>query len=151
MKTNKIRLFRKPLLVAATVGIASLSTLGLAWSSHISSQINSWRQYLASYDFVQEFETYTDFLEQGSSQTLYATLHANQEFCIVGVGDDDVHDLDLELFDERGRLVNEDRARDGDAVVSVKPVRTGEYRIRVTLSSCRYYICEYGIAVFSKS
>ena len=147
MGINKI----KPLSPKTTVNVASLSTMGLAWFSHIAFHIQTWRERLAREGFEQAFEMYTDFLEQGSSQTLYARLPANQEFRILGVGDDDVKLLKLELFDWHGCLVDQHNASDQAALVSVQPVQTGEYGLRITLASCHYYVCEYGIVVFAKS
>lgn len=78
-------------------------------------------------------------------------LSRGSGYGFVAAGDDNANDVDLQLLDERNRVVTQDNDTDESAVVTFTPRRAGEYRARVTMYDCQADECEYGLAVYKGS
>jgi hypothetical protein len=95
-------------------------------------------------------DPFVDVLTRGNSDYITLNLRAGTSYGIVGVCDDDCRDLDLVLSDSRGNRVAADLDDDDNPVISIRPSRSGTYRVRVDMTSCRTNGCYYGIGVFGK-
>jgi hypothetical protein len=89
-------------------------------------------------------------LNDSQSTRWTVTLRAGSEYRLFGACDEDCQDLDLEIYDANGRLVDEDTASDDFPVVSVRPRYTQEYSFRVTMADCSYEPCAYMVGVLGR-
>lgn len=95
-------------------------------------------------------DPFVDVLTRGNSDYITLNLRAGTSYGIVGVCDDDCRDLDLVLYNSRGNRVAYDVDRDDKPVISIRPSRSGTYRLRVDMTSCRTNGCYYGVGVFGQ-
>lgn len=84
-------------------------------------------------------------LVQGYYRTHTVTLRANAEYTFVGACDRDCSDLDLQLFDENGNLIDEDLLSDDVPVVTVVPEWTGRFYVKVIMARCSVSPCGYTV------
>ncbi len=89
-------------------------------------------------------------LDDGQSTRWTVTLYAGTDYRLFGACDSDCQDLDLELYDANGRLVDEDTASDDFPVVSVRPRYTQVYSFRATMADCTYWSCAYMVGVLGR-
>lgn len=76
------------------------------------------------------------------------SLNANSAHLIFAVCDNDCTDIDLELFDESGHLIDEDWDRDDTPIVEVTPAWSGRFTLRVHMAHCGAENCAYGFRLF---
>ncbi|GGQ93578.1 hypothetical protein [Deinococcus ruber] len=90
-----------------------------------------------------------DVIYKGRFITITYTLVAGRTYKIVGVCDDDCTNLDLELRDNSGTLIDRDNADNKIPVVDVKVRRTGDFKLKVIMTGCASAGgCEYGVDVY---
>lgn len=87
------------------------------------------------------------WLREGEEEVLEFRLHAGYTYRFDGVCDNDCPDLDLELSDASGYLVDEDTDADAFPYVSVTPGWTGPFFLRVIMYSCDEAPCAYGVSL----
>jgi hypothetical protein len=86
---------------------------------------------------------------EGQSVSIPYTLIKGERYKMVGVCDNDCSDIDFELRDENGNLIDEDTAKDDIPIVEVTPIRTGKFTLRVSMQSCSNSAgCDYGVDVY---
>lgn len=69
----------------------------------------------------------------GQSYVLNTTFFRANNYKLIGVGDDTVRDLDLELYDENWHLVSKDTSADNVPIVHVTPRWTGTFYYKVVM------------------
>jgi hypothetical protein len=93
--------------------------------------------------FVQTFgnQRYRDFTLQ---------LQGGSQYAVFAVGDDDARDIDLEVYDDRGRLIAQDEGMESHALVGVEARYTAVHTVRVIMQDCRarQAYCWAGVGVF---
>jgi hypothetical protein len=77
-------------------------------------------------------------------------LEPGMSYAILGVCDDDCRNIDLDLYNESGRLIDSDHQFDDKPLVKVSPNRTAVFQLKITIPSCATHRCTYGIGVFGK-
>jgi hypothetical protein len=81
----------------------------------------------------------------------YAThgvvLDTQDLYAIIGACDSDCRDLDLELFDADGNLVDRDTGEDAYPAMLPEQPLSGVFSVRVTMVTCAIPPCRYGIQV----
>jgi hypothetical protein len=87
----------------------------------------------------------TGRLNDGTYRVHNVTLRADVEYTFVGACDRDCSDLDLQLYDENGNLIDEDLLSDDVPVVTVTPSWTGRFRVKVIMADCSISPCGYAI------
>ena len=100
--------------------------------------------------FRQTHNTFIGDLGSGNRTNLELTLSKGVPYIIVGVCDEDCADLDLELLDSNGNLVDSDTESDDTPMVSVNPRWTDRFILRVLMPSCSNSPCWYAVGVFSR-
>lgn len=91
-----------------------------------------------------------DTLREGRSHYININLRAGMSYGIVGVCDSDCQDLDISLYDHRGKLIASDLQDDDIPVISLNPSRSGRYQIQVDMANCNANTCYYGVGLFGK-
>lgn len=71
-----------------------------------------------------------DAVDESSTDVYRLHMERGQERTIVVLGDQDT-DLDVRIFDPRGRLVEQDLDLSDQCMVRFTPRRSGEYRIEI--------------------
>lgn len=84
-------------------------------------------------------------LAHGRNRVHSVTLRGGVEYTFVGACDRDCSDLDLQLFDQNGNLIDQDVLTDDVPVVSVTPEWTGRFSLKVIMASCSVSPCVYRI------
>jgi hypothetical protein len=92
----------------------------------------------------------TGWLQDGQSTTFRVRLAQGTEFTFRGTCDSDCSDLDLELYDGNGNLVDSDYDPDDVPVVGVEPAWSGWFRVRVIMADCSREPCGYAVGRFSR-
>ncbi|MBL7798360.1 MAG: PPC domain-containing protein [Saprospiraceae bacterium] len=77
------------------------------------------------------------YMPEGEQVGFTTTLNAGTLYAFVGGGDDDVTDLDIYLYNERGTEVARDAKADNSPIVTYTPTTTGRYTVRVKMYSTR--------------
>ena len=81
------------------------------------------------------------------------TLEAGREYLIAGACDGDCRDMDLAILDPSGRrvIVDRDTGRDDLPLVAIRPQRSGEFTLAVSIPDCRARRCTYGVALYGRA
>lgn len=88
-------------------------------------------------------------VDDGRTASVTYTLTKGNTYKIVGVCDNDCSDIDFELRDDNGNVVDKDTANDDIPIVEVTPIRTGEFTLKVIMQSCSNSAgCVYGVDVY---
>jgi hypothetical protein len=82
-------------------------------------------------------------LFEGERTYEYFWLTAGSLHVIDGRCDLDCRDLDLRLFSPDGVEIDNDLLSDDVPVVSVRPARSGRYRVEVIMAHCALEPCSY--------
>jgi hypothetical protein len=91
-----------------------------------------------------------DDLRNNQSKTLNINLRSGISYAFVGVCDEDCRDIDLQVYDENGNLVDSDTDTDDYPMVRVNPRWSGRFRVKVTMANCTASTCYYGVGVFGR-
>lgn len=91
-----------------------------------------------------------DDLRNNQSETLNINLRSGTSYAFVGVCDEDCRDIDLQVYDENGNLVDSDTDTDDYPMVRVNPRWSGRFRVKVTMANCTASTCYYGVGVFGR-
>ena len=100
--------------------------------------------------FAESHDTFYDLVATGASETVTIELEGGREYRFVGKCDADCSDLDFQLYDGAGTLLDSDLLTDDVPVISVSPRRAGTHRLRVTMASCSVALCGWGVTVLAR-
>lgn len=100
--------------------------------------------------WAESHDTFYDLVATGSSESVTIDLAGGRTYRFVGKCDDDCSDLDFQLYDAAGALVDSDLQADDVPLITVAPPRTATYRLRVTMASCSVALCGWGVTVLAR-
>ena len=126
------------------------SPIANQWVRQVRSQIRLREDVLTTRGYELTTQIYTGRLRDDESETLVSELRFGNDYAFLGVCDNDCSDVDLRLFDDDGREVDSDVRTDDWPVVRVTPARSGRFRVRVIMASCRTNPCYYGVGLYRK-
>ncbi|MGM9319937.1 hypothetical protein [Deinococcus aquaticus] len=90
-------------------------------------------------------------LDEGDSDAeLVYTLTGGREYLIYGVCDDDCGDLDINVYDAKGKLIASDEEDDDVPALTLKVTKTADYTIEVVMATCDNDPCFYAIDALQK-
>ncbi|MEN9220392.1 MAG: hypothetical protein Q6K99_02635 [Thermostichales cyanobacterium BF4_bins_65] len=142
-------------LKLAVVGLVSLGSVGMAevaradaWEEQVRAQLAIAGMAAVARGFELTHSPFLGSLPHNTREDVTLNLRAGVSYAIIAVCDEDCTDLDLELYDPQGRLVDSDYEPADIAGVVVRPTASGRYRVRVLMSSCVDSPCRYGIGAF---
>lgn len=84
-------------------------------------------------------------LTEGQARSFVVRLQGGRTYAFRGVCDEDCHDLDLMVYDNRGNLVEQDASDDDVPQVMFTPRNTGRFRITVRMYNCDQEPCAFGV------
>ena len=137
-------------LAGAALAIVSMGSIANEYEDQVKLQLLRVQNALEGEGYDSTHDFYVDQLRQGGSDQIAVELDAGWDYQIVSVCDADCGDLDLSVYDARGRKVDSDKSDDDVPVVSVSPSSTQQYTLKVEMYHCKDNPCYYGIAVFGK-
>jgi len=77
-------------------------------------------------------------LRRGQSVRFETTLWEGYSYKVVAAGCDDAYDVDIDVYDQNGNLIDGDNDSSNVAVADVTPQWTGTFYIVVTLYDSKY-------------
>jgi hypothetical protein len=90
----------------------------------------------------------TGSLRANGRDTVRLSLAGGRSYAVTATCDADCRDIDLELVDRFGTIVDRDVRADDVPVVNVTPQVDATYRVRVIMASCDQEPCRYAVGVF---
>lgn len=85
------------------------------------------------YSFDRGSCIYVGYVRDGGSVTMNRTFKRGQKYLLIGSGDDDAVDVDLQIL-QGGRIVAQDTLDDAAPTVAFTPAADGEYSIKLILA-----------------
>jgi hypothetical protein len=116
----------------------------------VRQQLDNAAQKLGKNGFELTHRIHTGELRQGQQEEIRVELDRGRAYVIVGVCDNDCKDVDLKLFDPRGREIDSDVQLDDFPAVAAEPARTDNYTVRAIMAACTAAPCRYGFGVFAR-
>lgn len=95
-------------------------------------------------------DPYLGRLEDNTEEQITLELLGGINYGIVVVCDEDCGDVDLELYDESGNLIDSDNLTDDRPFIEVEPQWDGPFTLNVIMPSCKAPYCYYGIGAFGQ-
>ena len=115
---------------------------------YLADRYSYWRYSGSGWEALPELRV-LDVLLQGQSLTLGYTLVGGRTYRLLGACDNDCLNLDLNLRAADGTLVATDIAPDDLPMLELKPARTGDYTLTVTVVRCKNPGgCEFGVDLY---
>ena len=85
---------------------------------------------------------------EGTDNSVEFKLKKDGKYKIVGVCDGNCSDLNLCLYDEKGKKIDCDELDDDTPIVDISPKKSGTYRVEATMVGCRTDDCGFSVALF---
>ncbi|MFC1499463.1 caspase family protein [Candidatus Zixiibacteriota bacterium] len=134
------------LLCLATPAQAQLDE----WEEVVNNQLAAAHEALVDEGFSLIRDHHKGYLENENKERISFTLRAGVEYRILGVCDSDCNDLDLALYDPKGKMVTNDVATDDYPLLMFTPDETGTYQVEVNMVACTVSPCYYGIGLWGQ-
>lgn len=88
-----------------------------------------------------------------TTKTTFRTLTNKFEYGIFAFGDFRIQDIDIKVYkwvNNQWNLIDKDQDSDANAIVTIKPMVTGEYKIEITAAKFNigYDVGHYGLFIF---
>lgn len=134
------------------IGLLSISQPALAQSRferQVQRQLEDVADLLDLDGQTMTHEPYIDRLYEDEVDNLTLTLQGGRTYAIIGVCDNDCHDLDFDLYDNDDNLLESDHADDDYPFVQITPAWTDTFTLNVIMYNCKTEPCYYGVGVFS--
>jgi hypothetical protein len=95
-------------------------------------------------------EPFISEIGNGGYDDIEVNLQKGQSYAMTGSCDQDCGDLDLEIYDDNGNLIDSDIELDDFPILSVQPRWNAHFTIRAKMEHCSNAPCRYGIGIFGK-
>ena len=128
----------------------AVSGNGGQYAQQLQTQITQAEQMLTQQGFRQIAGPFSGGLQQGGNQSFPITLEQGGDYRIIGVCDNDCHDLDLALRDQNNNVVQQDNATDDHPVLQSQPAWTGPFMIDLTMYNCTRAPCFFTVVVYGR-
>lgn len=132
------------------LAVMSTSVEAQEWEEQVRTQLDAATELLTGQGYILAQEYHISTLEQSAKERITVTLSAGVEYQILGVCDNDCNDLDLTLYDRRGKAITTDVEVDDTPVLLHTPSQTGNFEIEVIMVGCDVSPCFYGVGIWSK-
>ncbi|THH40700.1 hypothetical protein [Neolewinella litorea] len=116
----------------------------------IRSQINNVTAQMTDIGYEMVYLTRCGSLGEGESEIHDVELYGGVPYKIFAVCDGDCPDLDLQLYDGKGKLVADDTLDDYTPIVDVNPDAEATYHAKVIMYDCDVEPCYYAIRVVAE-
>jgi hypothetical protein len=131
------------------VSVLVILFFGVALAQSRTALRNLENHVASNFPYLQASHTaYSDFLEEGESQTINITVSTTREYTIVGACDNDCSDLDFELRDDTGKFIADDTSYGEFPKVRAVLFPNTRYRLVVRMEECLDEPCGYAENLF---
>lgn len=89
-------------------------------------------------------------LASGRRQTLSVRLEAGVEYAFVAACDTDCNDIDLQIGNRDGQVLEIDDEDDDSPIVLFTPSRSGTFSLTVSMISCSQAPCAFGVTTLAR-
>jgi len=137
--------------VALCAAAASATSAQNTYQQQITNQLTRAAGILSPRGYAADRAPVMGNLNAGNQESVLMNLNAGIQYALLGVCDNDCHDVDLRVYDPIGNMVGEDVATDDTPVVEFVASTGGQYRVSVIMAACNQNPCYYGVQVFVKS
>ena len=140
---------KKLLMMATAAAIAAIPASASAnrYEDQIMWQLENHQRALRGGYRMDDYWIGT--LRPSESHFLNATIRGGDEVVITGACDEDCTDIDLVIYDDRGRELDRDVLVDDQPVLNFRAPYSGDYEIEVVMYNCSTSYCYAGVALFS--
>ncbi|MFM2042731.1 MAG: hypothetical protein RLY86_1307 [Pseudomonadota bacterium] len=128
-------------------GVMAPPALANNYEAVVRDQLTSAAQVLRAQGFTL-VDTHVDRMNANSTDSFTIALSKGVTYNVLAVCDQDCSDIDLQLVDSAGDVVEEDMTTDDIPMVLTRAVYTGEHTIKVQMYNCSNSPCFYGVAVY---
>jgi len=140
------------LVLAAAAVPAAAASVPEPWSAQLAQQLAHIEEAAARNGFARVAGPFSAGAAQGEAQRITLHLDAGGEYRIAAVCDADCTDIDLRLFDQNGRLIEEDLGRDDHPIVSSLPAWSGAFVVEARMHDCRHAEgCYFAVDVYGRA
>ncbi|MEM7572930.1 MAG: hypothetical protein AAF433_08515 [Bacteroidota bacterium] len=133
-----------------SVGLLGAISLCLQAQDVVDSQLSRITELMVNDNYEKTHDYEFDWLEDDESDNYYIRLSQYYNYKIIAVCDQDCEDIDMKIYDENGKLLDEDVAEDDVPIVELTPRTTGRYRVYLKMYDCDVEPCKVGIAVYGR-
>lgn len=113
----------------------------------IRTQIHNVTEQMDDIGYSMVYLTRCGSLGEGESAFHDVELYRGVPYKIFAICDGDCPDLDLQLYDSKGVLVDDDTLDDYTPIVEVNPDAEATYHAKVIMYDCEVEPCYYAIRV----
>lgn len=131
-------------------GLGLFSSSVDAFERQVRGQLDDAARRLGKDGFELTHQVFTGELREDEREDVTVELDRGRTYVIVGVCDNDCKDVDIELRNRGGRVIDRDVELDDYPTVAVTPDRDERYTVRSIMAACSKAPCRYGFGVFSK-
>lgn len=129
------------------------NTLTLEAKKTVLALLQKSTVHYATLGYVPVDEDLVDMnaLEEGESDAeLVYSLKGRATYVIHGVCDGDCDDLDINVYDEKGKLLASDTDEDDTPALELKAASDTDFTVEVVMASCTNGPCFYGVDLLQK-
>jgi len=123
----------------------SMSSSGNRYEQQIMAQLTAHQNALRGYQMDDHF---IGTMNQGGRYQLNASVQRGDDIVITGACDEDCTDVDLIIYDDRGRELDRDTLVDDQPVLNFRAPYSGDYTIEAVMYECHVNPCYFGVALF---
>jgi hypothetical protein len=140
-----------PLMVLVAACAAVLDTApAAAQNAVVQAQLDEMVVQMAGRGLARWGDFRYGALRTGAREVHQVQLRGGFVYALVAFCDEDCTDIDLQLHDAAGNLVDSDFELDDRPVVTAEVPRDATFRLTVSMPSCSIEPCYYGVAVFGQ-
>jgi hypothetical protein len=118
------------------------------WVTVVNDQLDAAGEVWSNDGFTLVRDPHKGYLENEKKERISFTLRGGVSYRFLGVCDNDCDDLDLTLYDPRGKTVAQDVATDDYPVLEITPEETGVYQVEIHMVNCSISPCYYGLGLW---
>jgi hypothetical protein len=128
--------------------LAAPGALHAQYTQQVQNQMTQYSAQFVNRGYSSVTQLVTGSLAASSNTSHSVPLNAGRSYAIVGVCDNDCHDVDLRLFAPDGSNIAQDVALDDHPTLQFTAPVSGQYRLQVEMVTCGHNPCYYGVQVF---
>ena len=145
---SSYRMLARTITVLLPGILAAPGALHAQYQQQVQTQMTQYSQPFLNSGYSSVTTLVTGSLSASSNTSHAVSLNGGRRYAIVGVCDNDCHDVDLRLFAPDGNSVASDVALDDHPTLNFTAPVSGEYRLQVDMVTCSHNPCYYRVQVF---
>ena len=137
--------------VGTAIMAAALGLTALAQTGDVAAGLETATRTYRSKGYSPSGWEQAGRLANATEVRLPVSLKAGHSYQIIALCEKKCTDLDLQLFDAKGKEVDWDAQDDSYPIVAAYAHATEDYSLRVVMSACGQSQCAFGVKAFVKN